>query len=143
MRKNLRCQPLLSAPLLLEATGGIEPPNRGFANPCLNHLATSPLTYARTRSTRTSLSLIPDSPSCNATGLATLWCALRACCALLLVPRVGLEPTRPFGHYALNVACLPISASRRHCVLYGIFIWQERQDSNPRPLVLETNALAN
>ena len=26
----------------LEATGGIEPPNRGFANPCLNHLATSP-----------------------------------------------------------------------------------------------------
>ena len=26
----------------LEATGGIEPPNRGFADPRLNHLATSP-----------------------------------------------------------------------------------------------------
>ncbi len=31
----------------------------------------------------------------------------------LMVPRVGLEPTRSFEHYALNVACLPISASRR------------------------------
>ena len=27
----------------LEATGGFEPPNRGFADPRLNHLATSPL----------------------------------------------------------------------------------------------------
>jgi hypothetical protein len=26
----------------LEATGGFEPPNRGFADPRLNHLATSP-----------------------------------------------------------------------------------------------------
>jgi hypothetical protein len=26
---------------------------------------------------------------------------------LLLVPKVGFEPTRPFGHYALNVARLP------------------------------------
>ena len=66
----------------------------------------------------------------------------------MLVPRVGLEPTRPFEHYALNVACLPISASRRDQV-YGLLapeseeLWQERQDSNPRPLVLETNALAN
>ncbi len=25
-----------------------------------------------------------------------------------LVPEVGLEPTRPFGHYDLNVARLPI-----------------------------------
>ena len=24
-----------------------------------------------------------------------------------LVPRVGFEPTRPYGHYALNVARLP------------------------------------
>ena len=24
-----------------------------------------------------------------------------------LVPKVGFEPTRPFGHYALNVARLP------------------------------------
>ena len=27
---------------LVEATGGIEPPNKGFADPRLNHLATSP-----------------------------------------------------------------------------------------------------
>ena len=31
----------------------------------------------------------------------------------LLVPRVGLEPTRPNGHMALNHACLPISAPGR------------------------------
>ena len=30
----------------MEATGGIEPPNRGFADPRLNHLATSPLRLA-------------------------------------------------------------------------------------------------
>ena len=29
----------------LEATGGIEPPNKGFANPRLNHLATSPASF--------------------------------------------------------------------------------------------------
>jgi hypothetical protein len=28
------------------------------------------------------------------------------------VPRAGLEPARPYEHYALNVACLPISAPR-------------------------------
>ena len=67
---------------VLEATGGIEPPNRGFANPCLNHLATSPPALQSNRKP--------------------------------LVPRVGLEPTRSFEHYALNVACLPISASRRN-----------------------------
>lgn len=27
-----------------------------------------------------------------------------------LVPEVGVEPTRPNGHMALNHACLPISA---------------------------------
>ena len=30
----------------MEATGGIEPPNRGFADPRLNHLATSPFRLA-------------------------------------------------------------------------------------------------
>ncbi len=29
-----------------------------------------------------------------------------------MVPRAGLEPARPYEHYALNVACLPISAPR-------------------------------
>ncbi len=26
---------------------------------------------------------------------------------VLVVPKVGFEPTRPYGHYALNVARLP------------------------------------
>ena len=26
---------------------------------------------------------------------------------MLVVPKVGFEPTRPYGHYALNVARLP------------------------------------
>ena len=30
-----------------------------------------------------------------------------------MVPRAGLEPARPYEHYALNVACLPISAPRQ------------------------------
>ena len=60
----------------LEATGGIEPPNRGFADPRLNHLATSP-------------------------------------CALHLVPRAGLEPTRAYAHSPLKTACLPIPPPRQ------------------------------
>lgn len=31
----------------------------------------------------------------------------------LLMPKVGFEPTRPYGHYALNVARLPIPPLRR------------------------------
>ena len=33
-----------------------------------------------------------------------------------LVPTVGLEPTRPYGPYTLNVGSLPIP-SRRHIIL--------------------------
>ena len=29
------------------------------------------------------------------------------CDVRIMVPRVGFEPTRPYGHYALNVARLP------------------------------------
>ena len=64
-----------------------------------------------------------------------------------MVPRAGLEPARPYEHYALNVACLPISAPRHwddteYTLQFASQIWQERRDSNPRPLVLETSALA-
>ncbi len=31
-----------------------------------------------------------------------------------LVPRGGVEPPKPYGHSALNAACLPISPSRHH-----------------------------
>ena len=30
-----------------------------------------------------------------------------------MMPKVGFEPTRPYGHYALNVARLPIPPLRR------------------------------
>jgi hypothetical protein len=36
-----------------------------------------------------------------------------------LVPKVGFEPTCPFGHYALNVARLPF----RHFGISGHIIW--------------------
>ena len=73
----------------MEATGGFEPPNRGFANPRLR-----PLGY-----------VAPE--------VLRVYCGSAASSEPSLVPRVGLEPTRPFEHYALNVACLPISASRQ------------------------------
>ena len=60
-----------------------------------------------------------------------------------MVPRAGLEPARPYEHYALNVACLPVSAPRLTINKRFTIIWQERRDSNPRPPVLETGALAN
>ena len=53
-----------------------------------------------------------------------------------LVPKVGFEPTRPCGHYALNVACLPFhhfGTQRR---------WWAMQDLNLRPLPCEGSALA-
>ena len=35
-----------------------------------------------------------------------------------MVPKVGFEPTRPYGHYALNVARLPVPPLR-HVFLVG------------------------
>ena len=49
----------------------------------------------------------------------------------LFVPRVGLEPTRPNGHMALNHACLPISAPGR-CVFTVTWLGLE-----PRTLSLK------
>ena len=30
-----------------------------------------------------------------------------------MVPKAGLEPARPYGHYPLKIACLPISPRRQ------------------------------
>ena len=52
----------------------------------------------------------------------------------LFVPRVGLEPTRPNGHMALNHACLPISAPGR-CKARLAFV--TRLGLEPRTLSLK------
>ena len=81
----------------LEATGGIEPPNKGFANPRLNHLATSPASFE----------YIPLKPSHKPSATASDYTDTNTIRSTQLVPGVGLEPTRPFEHCALNAACLP------------------------------------
>ena len=53
----------------------------------------------------------------------------------LFVPRVGLEPTRPNGHMALNHACLPISAPGR-CKAWRPFV-VTRLGLEPRTLSLK------
>ena len=59
----------------------------------------------------------------------------RALCSnSLFVPRVGLEPTRPNGHMALNHACLPISAPGR-CTANLAFV--TRLGLEPRTLSLK------
>ena len=37
----------------------------------------------------------------------------------ILVPRMGLEPTSPLGHYHLKVACLPIPPPRYRILSAG------------------------
>ena len=39
-----------------------------------------------------------------------IFCFQRVNARESLVPEVGVEPTRPEGHSALNAACIPISA---------------------------------
>ena len=68
----------------MEATGGFEPPNRGFADLRLNHLATSPRA----------------APVYHCRAWADM------------VPRAGLEPTRAYAHGPLKTACLPIPPPR-------------------------------
>ena len=36
-----------------------------------------------------------------------------------MVPKVGFEPTRPYGHYALNVARLPFRHFGKACMVGG------------------------
>ena len=73
----------------MEATGGFEPPNRGFAD-----LRLSPLGYVA--------SYMPGSSGGRA-GRLTAGAAL--------VPRAGLEPTRACAHGPLKTACLPNSTT--------------------------------
>ena len=54
-----------------------------------------------------------------------------------MVPRVGFEPTRPKGHYALNVARLPF----RHLGSLPELVWWAVMDLNQRPPRCERGAL--
>jgi hypothetical protein len=91
----------------------------------LDHLATSPGIFG----------------ALGLSALASYQHPVRLFC--FLVPRAGLEPARPCEHSALNAACLPIPTPRPDTYSGGFNVWQGRRDSNPRPSVLETDALAN
>ena len=57
----------------------------------------------------------------------------------VLVPRRRFELLQACAHGPLKTACLPIPPPRRSCI--GPEAWQEWEDLNPRPAVLETAAL--
>ena len=77
----------------MEATGGFEPPNRGFAD-----LRLSPLGYVAPL----------GCPSAN----SDPDCVLGYVAERYMVPRAGLEPTRAKAHGPLKTACLPIPPPR-------------------------------
>jgi hypothetical protein len=63
-----------------------------------------------------------------------------------MVPRRRFELLRAYAHHPLKMACLPDSTTsafttRKIYDFAGVQFWQGRQDSNPRPAVLETAAL--
>ena len=82
LSRNYGSRPLL---FLVEATGGFEPPNRGFAD-----LRLSPLGYVAS----VALCTFDQVPSAG------------------LVPRAGFEPTQAYAHGPLKTACLPIPPPR-------------------------------
>ena len=107
----------------MEATGGFEPPNRGFADlrlSPLGYVALSRIAYAATPIVSPSQSAVNIHTGADGSGVQHRRIEIAAKVpngSLIansgqLVPRVGFEPTRPFEHCALNAACLPISAPR-------------------------------
>ena len=72
----------------------------------------------------------------QSSALTTWLRRLRLGIITLLVPRRRFELLRVCTHGPLKTACLPIPPPR-----HGTLFWQEWEDSNPRPAVLETAAL--
>ena len=89
--------------LAMEATGGFEPPNGGFANLCLRPLGYVAVAITSTADLKTGTPARRQS-SIDEFRLTKL--------SSVLVPRAGLEPARSYEHSALNAACLPISTPR-------------------------------
>ncbi len=116
----------------MEATGGFEPPNRGFADLRLSHLATSPyksrhiregLLERETRLELATSSLGGRRSTTELLPLISAWCRGRDSNSH------RLSPTTPSRWRVYQFHHL------------GFFKWQGWQDSNPRPAVLETAAL--
>ena len=117
----------LTKQLALEATGGFEPPNGGFANLCLRPLGY--VAIASGPSVAWPVGHCPDGIpgadylfNCGAEGGTRTRTPLRA-----------QRPQR----------CLSTNSNTSAQVLARSNVWQGRRDSNPRPSVLETDALAN
>ncbi len=115
----------------MEATSGFEPLNGGFADPCLT-------TWLRRRFRPLPDGLVRILERKTRFELATSSLARRHSTAellplVLLVPRVGFEPTRAKRSLAPQASVSAIPPPRP--------VWQEWKDSNPRPAVLETAAL--
>ena len=117
----------LTKQLALEATGGFEPPNGGFANLCLRPLGY--VAIASGPSVAWPVGHCPDGIpgadylfNCGAEGGTRTRTPLRA-----------QRPQR----------CLSTNSNTSAQVLARSNVWQGRRDSNPRPSVLETDALAS
>ena len=110
-----------------EATAGFEPANRGFADPRLNLLATSPLRISNRWSGRRDLNPRPPPWQGGALPLSYFRSFI-----FFLVPRRRFELLR-VDPAAPSRRCVYQVPPPRH--------WQGWKDSNLRPPVLETGAL--
>ncbi len=117
----------LTKQLALEATGGFEPPNGGFANLCLR-----PLGYVAVASGSTVAWPVGHRPD-----------GIPGADYLFSYGAEGGTRTRTPLRAQRPQRCLSTNSNTSAQVLARSNVWQGRRDSNPRPSVLETDALAS